>query len=515
MLPWDASVSDTLDRAAWLDTHLTNVRLPATAGYDLAQKNLTMSYAGLDPTGAGDYMNLLTDTTSSFASWLFDRPSTIYVAYFRGGLFKLLREAVRNADWYHNNLYKTGPAAGAFYPKNPNPTGYIGGNGAMYSYLECLEYQHWITGDDSVLSIIPTMITFYDRENEPTHWTPTGAWGQERHTCFEFLANICAYELTGLAQYKTNSLRIMGDYIRHQNGEHGQIDSILRAQGRDPAQKIDGALYHFGWQHAADWADADLGASPWMSALSIDAALHLYHMEESDSLKSFFKRFGSFLARIMYVYVDVAHGGVTWFYDPYVVLWDGSETVDMDPWGDPSHSPEIGASIAWGNYFADILDQHDDQLDRRADSFYQGTLNQLASFGIRPGATPEYYVNNPPRMLAWEMRPSGSWTWLSAQSGPVAVEQIAGPVEAGLSLANAPNPFNPETRFVFNVPAAGRVKLEIFRLDGSLAAKLTDGQMKAGRYNASWRATGEPSGMYWARVTSNGKAAAKKVLLMK
>ena len=117
MLPWNSTVSDTLDRAAWLDTHLVHIKIPDYTGYDLAQKNLTWSFMGKDPSGIGDYMAIRSD----MAAWLFDRASTIYIAYFRGSVFNFLREAVRNADYYQHRIYRTGRAAGAFIPKNPDP----------------------------------------------------------------------------------------------------------------------------------------------------------------------------------------------------------------------------------------------------------------------------------------------------------------------------------------------------------------------------------------------------------
>jgi len=512
MLPWSSTVADTLDRAAWVDTHMTHIKIPDYTGYDLAQKNLTYSFMGLDPSGTGDYMNIRTD----FAAWLFDRASTIYVAYFRGGVFKFLREAVRNADYYQHRIYRSGRAQGAFIPKNPDPAGYIGSNGCMYSTLENTAYTTWCTGDDSAITLVPIMTALFDgpMNDEPTRWSPNGGWGQERHTSFELMCNVIGFELTGNATNKTNALRIMGDYIWLQNGASGQIDSILRAQGQDPSKKIDGAMYHFGRQHASDWADDSLGASPWMSCLAIDVSLRLYHMEESDSLGNFIRRYGSFLARIMQTYNDVPHG-TSWILDPYVVMWNGLPTVDMDPWSDPAHTPEIGCSIAWGNYFADILNQHDNVVDQRADTFYQAALDEFDGFGVRPGGAPEYYVNTPPRMLSWMLRPSGSWSWLGSQSGPVNIEDQSLPATGDESLVNAPNPFNPETRFTFRMPAAGKVTLSLYRLDGKLVSRPVQRTVREGENSITWKAGNMATGIYIARLQYGDKILTRQVLLIK
>src|SRR5688572_33327954 len=125
---------------------------------------------------------------------------------------------------------------GAFKLKTQDPEGFIGGNGAMYSYNECLAYQHWLTGDTDVLTHVAWVVNAHEQNDEPTRWDPAlGEW-TERHTAFRLLANVVAYEVLGEAAYKSNLLNQAADFIWHQNGAGGLL----------PAGRVDGGLYHFG-----------------------------------------------------------------------------------------------------------------------------------------------------------------------------------------------------------------------------------------------------------------------------
>ena len=93
-------------------------------------------------------------TGAPLPRWIF------YALYLRSGFFKALRESVRAAQYYKNQLYPAGTtpdaAVRAFRLKNPTAAGYIGANGVMYSYNEPLAYTYWLTGDND---ITPTICT--------------------------------------------------------------------------------------------------------------------------------------------------------------------------------------------------------------------------------------------------------------------------------------------------------------------------------------------------------------------
>lgn len=80
---------------------------------------------------------------------------------------------------------------------------------------------------------------------------------------------------------------------------------------------------------------------------------------------------------------------------------------------------------------------------------------------------------------------------------------------------NYPNPFNPETKIVFDLAAAGHVKLSVYDLLGREVANVVNRQMEQGRHTVDFRAEGLPSGVYLYRLEANGFTDQQKMLLLK
>ena len=85
---------------------------------------------------------------------------------------------------------------------------------------------------------------------------------------------------------------------------------------------------------------------------------------------------------------------------------------------------------------------------------------------------------------------------------------------------NFPNPFNPETRIRFDLPAASEVELRIYNTLGQLVRTLVDRPYTAGSYTVTFDSRGEhgrllPSGIYFYRITAGAFQAERKLLLLK
>ena len=94
------------------------------------------------------------------------------------------------------------------------------------------------------------------------------------------------------------------------------------------------------------------------------------------------------------------------------------------------------------------------------------------------------------------------------------------PVSSGAVLHPAyPNPFNPATTVVFDLPASGHVSLEIFSVRGEHVATLYRGWISGGRHTMKWSGVDQrgdrvASGVYLARLrTADGAQHAKLNLL--
>jgi hypothetical protein len=83
-----------------------------------------------------------------------------------------------------------------------------------------------------------------------------------------------------------------------------------------------------------------------------------------------------------------------------------------------------------------------------------------------------------------------------------------------------PNPFNPETRIAFSVPARQRVRLTVYDVSGRLVRELADGVFEPGNQFVVWdgRTDGgaaAASGVYFCRFETRDTASGTKLLLLK
>ncbi|MFC1512360.1 T9SS type A sorting domain-containing protein, partial [Candidatus Latescibacterota bacterium] len=78
-----------------------------------------------------------------------------------------------------------------------------------------------------------------------------------------------------------------------------------------------------------------------------------------------------------------------------------------------------------------------------------------------------------------------------------------------------PNPFNPSTTIGFTQTLPGRIRIEVYTATGQRVAVLFDDYNRAGTHTVTWDAQGEPSGVYFIRVSGNGHAATAGVTLVK
>ena len=88
-------------------------------------------------------------------------------------------------------------------------------------------------------------------------------------------------------------------------------------------------------------------------------------------------------------------------------------------------------------------------------------------------------------------------------------------------MTNYPNPFNPETKIIFNLPEAGKAKVEIFNIKGQKVKTLMDCTTVPGDYELVWNGRNDAgkriaSGEYFAMLKVNDKEmAVRKIMLLK
>lgn len=124
----------------------------------------------------------------------------------------------------------------------------------------------------------------------------------------------------------------------------------------------------------------------------------------------------------------------------------------------------------------------------------------------------KYSQTSPAFTGATDGKPVGSLVYWA---GIVSVEKTDLVPTAFALEQNYPNPFNPATIITYNVPMAGKVKLEVFDILGRNVATLIDQEQEVGQYKVDFDGSKLSSGVYVYRLSSQGVQLTKKMMLMK
>jgi hypothetical protein len=101
-------------------------------------------------------------------------------------------------------------------------------------------------------------------------------------------------------------------------------------------------------------------------------------------------------------------------------------------------------------------------------------------------------------------------------SQPSGVEQISSNMPGQFKLgSNYPNPFNPNTKFKFEIPKLETVKIVIYDIIGRELAVLVNDKLKPGIYEANWNAGNYSSGVYFYTLIAETYKETKKAILIK
>lgn len=446
--PFAAHIPETRDNPTTMDA------IEHWPGYEEADRSFKNNFYTMinedDPLVTGYGSGQLIDYKHDSEPWLYDRSSTFFQLYIKTGFLRPLREAVRATQFYKTKLYGTSvadPYRGVFRLKAPSLGDVTAGNTSMYSYAECFAYDHWLTGNPNDIEPVRWVVNTHQALTEPSRWAPTlGEW-TERHTAFRTLANTVAFELTGEAAYRLNTLTQMADFMWHQNGADGQV----------PAGRLDGGLYHLGQQHG-DGVFTEFIASPWMMALLMDAMLRAYGISEDPAVADFIRRGAKFQAACTHYNDDHIYeysGALRYPY--YLARFDGApDALDGYDNSTIEHAKEVVTTIAWGNYFQHLIHGVPDPIaEAKARELYLA-FDIGVNHWTRPAAPPlglTAFRSIPPRKFAWENRPSSSLSWVMnlidtlspppavTITSPVANQQFTAPanilIEATATSTNA------------------------------------------------------------------------------
>ncbi len=97
---------------------------------------------------------------------------------------------------------------------------------------------------------------------------------------------------------------------------------------------------------------------------------------------------------------------------------------------------------------------------------------------------------------------------------PVGAESEERPERVAL-IGNYPNPFNPSTEIVYELPGPGPVRLVVYDMIGREVQVLADAHRPAGRHTARFDAEGLPTGTYAYTLTAGSVAITRVMVLVR
>ncbi|MBN1300470.1 MAG: T9SS type A sorting domain-containing protein [Melioribacteraceae bacterium] len=145
---------------------------------------------------------------------------------------------------------------------------------------------------------------------------------------------------------------------------------------------------------------------------------------------------------------------------------------------------------------------------------YTNTAYQTAAMGGFPLGDLNWF---PDQKAAWEAQRDAEWeTIYGLLNRTTGVEKISGLVPSDYVLEqNYPNPFNPATKIDYSIPEAGNVSLKVYNTLGQEIATIFTGYQQAGKYAATFNASGLASGVYIYRLEVGDISISKNFVLMK
>lgn len=91
----------------------------------------------------------------------------------------------------------------------------------------------------------------------------------------------------------------------------------------------------------------------------------------------------------------------------------------------------------------------------------------------------------------------------------------AAPVPSGYALHNYPNPFNPETIIMAEIPEDTEIDIRVYDIQGRQVKEIAKGSVEKGTHRFSFNGAHLTSGVYLVRLTTPGHSLTSKIMLIK
>jgi hypothetical protein len=137
--------------------------------------------------------------------------------------------------------------------------------------------------------------------------------------------------------------------------------------------------------------------------------------------------------------------------------------------------------------------------------------NKISLGTLQPGGYTIRVSNSKPSSDSYIdiLRVTGSST--SSQPVESGTEELNGVT----TLANYPNPFNPQTTVIYKVPSEGRVTLKVYDILGNVVSVLADDHKISGTYEAIFNGSRLSSGVYFLELRTPEAVHVRKMNMLK
>ncbi|MBE2217159.1 MAG: T9SS type A sorting domain-containing protein [Ignavibacteria bacterium] len=148
-----------------------------------------------------------------------------------------------------------------------------------------------------------------------------------------------------------------------------------------------------------------------------------------------------------------------------------------------------------------------------------GTTNGGSSWLLQSFASTIYLysMSFPTSLTGWAVG-AGGRILKTTTGGITAFQQISNTIPFEFSLSqNYPNPFNPSTKIRFEISGSSVAQtfLSVYDMLGREISTLVNEELKPGMYEAEWKASSYPTGVYFYRLNAGSFTETKKMVLVK
>ncbi len=376
-------------------------------------------------------------TSDGFEPWLYDRTQAYLAGYVRTGQRDFIKEALRSADFYRQNIwtkedeaqYSNRPIAGFFKLKNSDPYLMLD---QKYSYNESLVNTYWLTGDQQMLKAAQNVVLAHDLKlgdgyyNKVPSTETELALFTERHHAFGLLAWVTQYELTGDPVYKEKIQTHVNTLYEMQNNHVATLHPSDPAPTRIPKN---GAWNHY----IQEAGKSRLSFSPWMSSLLAYSLLKAYGVTADSRIPGMLTDLAEaeHFSALRWAYLGEYQTGYR-LIPRYAASSDGDNSwtdgIANYNKSDMEHAIDVAYVFALGNYFSNDPAQ---KQKFKADAIELiNTHSYALDFWTRPSSISlgyPLYRAAPPRKYNWWYKNTGAIGYLLGQDTLPPTAQITSP----------------------------------------------------------------------------------------